>query len=140
MLLAQARGHKRAGSVEYLFVDAGFHNLVRPAMYGAHHEISVLGRDAQPRVPLAVAGPLCESADVFTQVKGGALEPRPLPRAQPGDVVCFHDAGAYAAAMASGYNSQLLAAEVLVHNGVARLVRPRQTHEALLRPELDLLE
>lgn len=140
VLLAQARGHKRAGSVEYVFVDAGFHNLVRPAMYGAHHEISVLGREGEPRVPLAVAGPLCESADVFTQAKGGALEPRLLPRAQPGDVVCFHDAGAYAAAMASGYNSQLLAAEVLVHNGIARLVRPRQTHEALLRPELDLPE
>ena len=140
VLLAEVRGAKRAGSVEYLFVDAGFHNLVRPAMYGAHHEISVLGRDSEPRVPQAVAGPLCESADVFTQAKGGTLEPRLLPRAQPGDVVCFHDAGAYASAMASGYNSQLLAAEVLVHNGMARLVRPRQSHEALLRPELDHLE
>ncbi|MBM3987009.1 MAG: diaminopimelate decarboxylase [Planctomycetes bacterium] len=140
LLLAEARGWKRVGSVDYLFVDAGFHNLVRPAMYGAHHEISVIGRDGDPCVPQAVAGPLCESADVFTQAKDGTLEPRFLPRAVPGDIVCFHDAGAYASAMASGYNSQLLAAEVLVHNRTARLVRARQTHEALLRPELDLLE
>lgn len=140
LLLAEVRGLKQVGALEYAFVDAGFHNLVRPAMYGAYHEISVLGRDGEPRVPLAVAGPLCESADVFTQGKGGRLEPRLLPRPEPGDLLCFHDVGAYGASMASGYNSQLLAAEVMVHNGTARLVRPRQTHEALLQPELDCLE
>lgn len=140
LLLTEVRGTKRSGTVEYVFVDAGFHNLIRPALYGAHHEISVLGRDGEPRVPLVVAGPLCESSDVFTQLKGGELAPRELPRPVPGDLVCIHDAGAYAASMASGYNSQLLAAEVLVHNGHWRLVRPRQDHEQLLRPELDCLE
>ncbi len=140
LLLAEVRGLKRSGSVEYVFVDAGFHNLVRPAMYGAYHEISLVGRDADERVPLAVAGPLCESADVFTQTKGGTLEPRLLPRPQVGDLVCFHDAGAYGASMASGYNSQLPACEVLVHNGTAKLVRPRPSHEEALQTELDLLE
>jgi diaminopimelate decarboxylase len=140
VLLATVCGVKSAGGTEYILVDAGFHNLVRPAMYGAHHEISVLGRDAGARASFAVAGPLCESADVFTQGKGGVLEPRPLPRPVVGDLACFHDSGAYAAAMGSNYNSQLLAAEVMVHNGRARVVRPRQTWEELLRPELDSLE
>lgn len=140
LLLAEVRGSKRSGSVEYVFVDAGFHNLVRPALYGAYHEISVVGRDADERVPLAVAGPLCESADVFTQSKGGTLEPRLLPRPRVGDVVCFHDAGAYGASMASGYNSQLPACEVLVHNGTAKLARPRPSHAEALQTELDLLE
>jgi diaminopimelate decarboxylase len=122
-----------------VLVDAGFNNLVRPAMYGAYHEISFVGRDDEARVPQVVAGPLCESADVFTQSKGGGIEARELPRAQVGDLACIHDSGAYAAAMASGYNSQLLAAEVLVHNGAPRLIRARQTFDELLGPELECL-
>jgi diaminopimelate decarboxylase len=140
VLLAEVRALKRSGSVEYALVDAGFHNLVRPAMYGAYHDISVIGRDGEPRVPLAVAGPLCESADVFTVGKGGVLEPRELPRPRIGDLMCFHDAGAYAASMASTYNTQLPAAEVLVQNGSARLIRRRQDFDDLLAPEAGLLE
>ncbi len=139
VLLTRVRGLKASGGVDYVLVDAGFNNLIRPALYGAFHEISVVGRDGEARTPQVVAGPLCESADVFTQAKGGAVVPRDLPRAQEGDLVCIHDTGAYAAAMASNYNSQLLAAEVLVHNGAARLVRARQTFDQLLGPELECL-
>jgi diaminopimelate decarboxylase len=140
VLVCEVRGLKRNGEHEYILVDAGFHNLIRPAMYGAHHEISILGRDGAAREPFLVAGPLCESADVFTQGKQGAPLPRELPRPAIGDLVCLHDAGAYGAAMASGYNSQLLAAEVLVHNGAGRLVRARQTFEQLVEPELECKE
>jgi diaminopimelate decarboxylase len=139
VLLAEVRALKRSGSIDYALVDAGFHNLVRPAMYGAYHEISIVGRDAEPRSPLAVAGPLCESADVFTVGKHGVLEPRDLPRPRVGDLACFHDAGAYASSMSSSYNTQLPAAEVLVHNGIARLIRPRPGFDALLAAELELL-
>lgn len=139
VLLGEVRGLKRNGDHEYVFVDAGFHNLIRPALYGAYHEISVVGRDSESREPFVVAGPLCESADVFTQGKQGVVLPRSLPRPRIGDLVCIHDAGAYGAAMASGYNSQLLAAEVLLHNGHARLVRARQTFEQLVQPELECL-
>lgn len=140
LLLARVRGLKHSGASEFVFVDAGFHNLIRPAFYGAYHELSFVGRDGEPRVPLLVAGPLCESADVFTQGKNGRFEPRDLPRPEVGDLLCIHDAGAYAASMASGYNSQLLAAEVLVHNGQARLARPRQTYTDLLAPEIRCLD
>ena len=139
LLLAEVRATKRSGEVEYLLVDAGFDNLVRPAMYGSYHHISVLGRDDETTAPRVVAGPLCESADMFTQSKGGFVEPRELPRAVVGDLLCIHDAGAYAASMGSNYNSRLLAAEVLVDGDRPRLVRRRQTFEELVAAETDCL-
>ncbi|HEX9732793.1 MAG TPA: diaminopimelate decarboxylase [Thermoanaerobaculia bacterium] len=139
LLVTEVRAVKQSGAVRYVLVDAGFDNLVRPAMYGAYHHISIVGRDEEPTRPRVVAGPLCESADMFTQGKEGRVEPRELPAAEVGDLLCVHDAGAYAASMASNYNSRLLAPELLVEAGVARLVRRRQTVEELLAPELELL-
>jgi len=132
VLLTEVRGTKSSGAFDYVLVDAGFHNLVRPAMYGAYHQISVVGRARGGGTrPQVVAGPLCESADVFTQARGGELAPQELPAVAIGDLLCLHDAGAYAASMASNYNSQPLAPEVLVEGGVARLVRRRQTLDEL---------
>ena len=135
-LLAEVRATKHQGSLRFVLVDAGFHNLVRPALYGAWHEISVVGTQPGAKAtPTVVAGPLCESADLFTQDGDGNPEARPLPEVREGDVVCIHDAGAYASSMASNYNSQPFAAEVLVDGGVARVVRRRQTAEDLYRDE-----
>jgi diaminopimelate decarboxylase len=132
VLLTEVRGTKRSGSVGYALVDAGFHNLVRPALYGAYHQISAVGRSAsEPARPTVVAGPLCESADVFTQDREGHLAPQSLPELREGDLLCVHDAGAYAMSMASNYNSQPFAAEVLVEDDRPRLVRRRQTLAAL---------
>ena len=137
LLLTEVRGVKTSGGLNYILVDAGFDNLVRPALYGAYHHISILGRDGEPTAPRVVAGPLCESADVFTQTKGGIIEPRELPAARVGDIFCLHNAGAYAASMASNYNSRPLAAEVLVEGDQARLVRERQDLDDLLAREVD---
>jgi diaminopimelate decarboxylase len=139
VLLGEVRGRKRSGTVDYIFSDAGFHDLLRPALYGAWHELSIVGRDGEPHAPRAVAGPLCESADVFTQGPLGALEPRELPDARVGDLLCVHDAGAYGASMSSNYNSRPLAAEVLVDRGSAQLVRRRQTPSELLALERESL-
>jgi diaminopimelate decarboxylase len=136
-LIAEVCGEKRQGGIEFVLVDAGFHNLVRPALYGAWHEISVIGKPIDARGTLkAVAGPLCETADVFTQDRDGHIEPRMLPETREGDLVCIHDAGAYATSMASNYNSQPFAAEVLVDGGEARLVRRRQATDDLFRDEI----
>jgi diaminopimelate decarboxylase len=136
VLLTEVRATKRSDSFEFALVDAGFHNLPRPLLYGAYHEIHVLGSSAgEPLVPQIVAGPLCEAADVFTQDEHGRLEPRLLPRLAPGGVLCIHDAGAYAASMASNYNSQPLAAEILVDELDTRVIRKRQDLPALWRDE-----
>jgi diaminopimelate decarboxylase len=137
VLLTEVCGTKRSGGVEYVLVDAGFHNLIRPALYGAHHHISVIGRDGERATPKVVAGPLCESADVFTQNRAGELVPELLPDAREGDLLCIHDAGAYGSSMSSNYNSQPLAAEVMVVGGRAELVRRRQTIDQMLSNELD---
>ena len=139
VLVCEVRAHKRMGSNAFVLVDAGFSDLMRPAMYGSHHRISVLAPDGTPRagapVPTVVAGPLCEAGDVFTQGEGGEVLTRPLPPAAVGDFLVFHDAGAYGASMSSNYNSRPLAPEVLVDGGQARLIRRRQTVEELLALE-----
>ncbi|MBL8859750.1 MAG: diaminopimelate decarboxylase [Planctomycetes bacterium] len=135
-LLTEVRGTKHSGPIEYVLVDAGFNDLLRPAMYGSLHQISALGRTASaPAKPRVVAGPLCESGDVFTQGPGGELMPQMLPDVVQGDILCVHDTGAYGASMSSNYNARPFAAEVLVTDGVARVVRARQTVEQMLENE-----
>jgi diaminopimelate decarboxylase len=139
VLVSEVRGHKLVGANRFVLVDAGFNDLMRPAMYGAYHRISVLAPDGTPRAgelrPTVVAGPLCESGDVFTQGEGGEVVPQLLPEAHVGDWLVFHDAGAYGASMSSNYNSRPLAAEVLLDGGAVQLVRRRQTLDELLALE-----
>jgi len=139
LLLAEVRATKTVGGNRFVLVDAGFDNLVRPAMYGSWHEISIVRREdgaaAGASVPTIVAGPLCESGDVFTQGEGGVVMPRDLPEARVGDFVVIHDAGAYAASQASNYNTRPYAPEVLIDAGRPRLIRRRQTLDELLALE-----
>jgi diaminopimelate decarboxylase len=137
VLLGEVRAAKDMGPNHFVLIDTGFNELMRPAMYGSYHEISVLPADQTERPIRAsvVAGPLCESGDVFTQDAGGVVHSRELPQAQVGDLVVLHDAGAYGAAMSSNYNTRPLAAEVLVSDGTARLIRRRQSVAELLALE-----
>jgi len=137
VLLAEVRAVKNAGANRFVLVDAGFNELMRPAMYGAFHAMSVIGAGG-PEQPTVVAGPLCESGDVFTQGPGGEVLTRDLPAASVGDLLVIHDAGAYGASMSSNYNSRPLAAEVLVDGTTSRLIRRRQTVEELLALEAQL--
>ncbi|HHL2671815.1 TPA: diaminopimelate decarboxylase [Yersinia enterocolitica] len=141
VLIAQVRAVKNMGRRHYVLVDAGFNDLMRPAMYGSYHHISVLPADGrslanEPLIDTVVAGPLCESGDVFTQEAGGGLETRKLPAANIGDYLVFHDTGAYGASMSSNYNSRPLLPEVLFEQGQPRLIRRRQTIEELIALEL----
>lgn len=140
ILVAEVRATKTMGTNHFVMVDAGFNDLVRPAMYGAEHHISLIRRNADDTAPRAmeptlVGGPLCESGDVFTQSSGGDTVPRLLPRPEIGELLVFHDAGAYGSSMSSNYNSRPLAAEVLIDGDEFRVIRRRQTIEELLALE-----
>ncbi|MFH7907485.1 diaminopimelate decarboxylase [Enterobacter cloacae] len=141
VLVAQVRSVKEMGSRHFVLIDAGFNDLMRPSMYGSYHHISALAADGRdltdaPRIDTVVAGPLCESGDVFTQQEGGKVETRALPEVKPGDYLVLHDTGAYGASMSSNYNSRPLLPEVLFDSGKARLIRRRQTIQELLALEL----
>jgi diaminopimelate decarboxylase len=84
---------------------------------------------------VVVGGPLCESGDIFTQQEGGFVESRRLPRPHVGDFIIMENAGAYGFVMSSNYNSKMRAAEVLIEDGEAKLIRERETFEDLIRRE-----
>jgi len=129
---AKGPGHR------FVMVDAGFNDLVRPAMYGSYHHISIVGRGTgRPLEPLVVAGPLCESGDVFTRDDRELLDPRPLPRPEVGDLLVLLDAGAYGAAMSSNYVSLGRAPQVFWEDGRATLVSRRETVDDIMRTECD---
>ncbi|HXA47819.1 MAG TPA: diaminopimelate decarboxylase [Burkholderiaceae bacterium] len=139
-LISEVRAVKDMGSNHFVLVDAGFNELMRPALYGAYYEMSVIpapGSEqvARPLREVVVAGPLCESGDVFTQEDGGIVTQRRLPSAHIGDLLIFHDTGAYGASMSSNYNSRPLTAEVLIDGMQTRLIRRRQTIAELLALE-----
>jgi diaminopimelate decarboxylase len=137
VLLAEVRATKAMGNNHFVLVDAGFNELMRPSMYGSYHHIDVLPADdsVRPVQPSVVAGPLCESGDVFTQGEGGVVQTRELPQARVGDLLVFHDAGAYGASMSSNYNTRPFIPEVLVDAGKIRLIRRRQNVSELLALE-----
>jgi diaminopimelate decarboxylase len=111
VLLATVIQEKRSGARRWVFVDAGMNDLVRPAMYGAHHRIVPLERGADagaPLVPTRIAGPVCESSDDFGV--------HPFPEVLPSQVALL-DAGAYGFTMASRYNGRELPAEVFLSGG-----------------------
>ncbi|HID76492.1 MAG TPA: diaminopimelate decarboxylase [Planctomycetaceae bacterium] len=137
-LVTEIRAVKRQRDNLFYLVDAGFNNLARPILYGAYHPMSIAPADGsgdRPAVDVIVGGPLCESGDIFTQEEGGFVVKRPLPQATVGDLLVIHCTGAYGFVMSSNYNSKPLAPEVLVHRGVAHLVRRRQRFEELIAGE-----
>jgi diaminopimelate decarboxylase len=141
LLLAEIRATKRMGGNFFALVDAGFNDLMRPAMYGSYHAMSVLTRDGRllgpsGERPTVVAGPLCESGDVFTQQEDAVVVSRDLPVAEVGDYLIFHDTGAFGAAMSSNYNSRPYAPEFLIDGQNSRLIRRRQTLDEMLETEI----
>ncbi len=133
----ETRSNEKGPGQRFAMVDAGFNDLIRPAMYGSYHHISVVGPDVEvrPAERVNVAGPLCESGDVFTRDEDELLLPRDLPSPQPGDLIVLHDAGAYGYAMASNYVSMGRAPQVAFDDGAVTLVSRRETLDDVLRLE-----
>jgi diaminopimelate decarboxylase len=127
-LVARVLQVKRNGKKTFVIIDAAMNDLIRPALYQAHHDIvPVTPRAGRPRI-VDVVGPVCETGDFFAR-------DRRLRPVEPGDLVALLDAGAYGMAQSSNYNSRPRAAEVLVEGAKARLIRRRETMADLLGPE-----
>jgi diaminopimelate decarboxylase len=132
ILLSRIIRTRREGMVRPLhIIDAAMNDLARPAMYDSWHGIVPVSPVAlhQPAEPADIAGPVCESSDFLAR-------DRPMPRLGEGELVAILDAGAYGAVMSSTYNARPAAAQVLLHAGMATLIRPRGRAEDLWRDEI----
>ncbi|WP_248896596.1 diaminopimelate decarboxylase [Haloplanus halobius] len=130
VLLTRVNTVKEAEGVAVAGVDAGMTTLLRPAMYGAYHAIRNLDADGRRERPVTVAGPVCETADLF-------CEERPLPDPRRDDLLAVGNAGAYGYEMANTYNSRPRPAEVVRDADGVRLAREREGLEALTALEGD---
>jgi len=113
---------------EFFIVDAGMTELIRPALYQAHHEILAV-TSHEKKVVADVVGPVCESSDFFARH-------REIDAAEEGELLAVMSSGAYAAVMSSNYNGRLRPAEVLVDGCEVKLIRKRETYEQLIQNEL----
>jgi len=127
ILLTQVLLKKNQGHKKFLVVDAGMNDLIRPALYGSHHQLwPVLKRNESESVD--VVGPVCESADFIAKDREVAVM-------QPGELLAVMSAGAYSFSLSSNYNSRPRAAEVLVSGETYQVIRRRESYEDLVRLE-----
>jgi diaminopimelate decarboxylase len=120
---------KQSDAKQFVIIDAGMTELIRPMLYGAFHRIEPVVASSGAEIACDVVGPLCESSDTVGQ-------DRQLPQPRVGDLVAIMDTGAYGSVMASNYNRRLLAPEVLVQDGQWSVIRRRQTVDDLLALEV----
>ena len=127
ILVARVIYVKEGEGRRFVILDAAMNDLIRPAMYGAHHDIVPLAEPSAgaETVVYDVVGPVCESGDTFAKT-------RALPALAEGDLVAFRSAGAYGAVMASEYNSRPLVPEVLVEGGHVAVIRERPSFDEMI--------
>jgi len=118
---------KNQGTKKFLVIDAGMNDLIRPALYGSHHQLwSVTARNERETVD--VVGPVCESADFIAKDREVSI-------LGPGELLAIMSAGAYGFSLSSNYNSRPRAAEILVSGETYRIIRRRESYEDLVRLE-----
>jgi diaminopimelate decarboxylase len=128
VLLTRVLYRKKNGAKEFVIVDAAMNDLIRPALYHAHHEIIPLRKNSLPPVTADVVGPVCETGDFLAR-------DRVVANVMSGDFLAVCTAGAYGFVQSSNYNSRTRAPEVLVEGGGYRVIRRRETYEDLVRGE-----
>src|SRR5439155_3269121 len=127
ILLTRVLLKKTQGEKKFVIVDAGMNDLIRPALYGSHHQMWPVREQAE-KEKVDVVGPVCESADFFAQDRDVAL-------LKDGDLLAIMSAGAYGFSLSSNYNSRPRVAEVLVSGDSYEVIRKRETYEDLIRLE-----
>jgi diaminopimelate decarboxylase len=128
VLLTRVLYRKKNGSKEFVIVDAAMNDLIRPALYKAHHEVIPVRRNTLPPITADVVGPVCETGDFLAR-------DRRMANVMPGDFLAVCTAGAYGFVQSSNYNSRPRAPEVLVEGAGWRVIRQRETFEDLVRGE-----
>jgi diaminopimelate decarboxylase len=127
ILLARVILKKNQGSKKFLVTDAGMNDLIRPALYGSHHQLWPVRAHTETEIA-DVVGPVCESADFIAKDREIAV-------LQTGELLAIMSAGAYGFSLSSNYNSRPRAAEVLVSGDAYRIIRKRESYEDLVRLE-----
>lgn len=120
---------KKTDTKNFIIIDAGMNDLIRPTLYGSYHEIQPVKRKGGKKVVADIVGPICESGDFLAK-------DREIESAEPGEYLAVMSAGAYGFAMSSNYNSRPRAAEVLVRGDKFSLIRKRETYKDLIKNEL----
>lgn len=129
-LLTRVLVLKKNGSKTFIITDAAMNDLIRPALYHAHHEIvPVRQPTGKASLTADIVGPVCESGDFFAR-------DRAIANVKPGDLVALLDAGAYGMSLSSNYNSRPRPAEILVEGTTTKLIRRRETMRDQLGPEI----
>ena len=129
VILTEVTYVKETSETDFLVLDTAMNDLIRPTLYDAYHGIeAVKNRDAEI-VTYDVVGPICETGDTFTRG-------RELPKMGRGDLAVIQSAGAYGFCMASNYNTRPMPPEILVVEGTAHVITPRQTYDDLLGREV----
>ena len=128
ILVVKVLSVKKTPSKMFVIVDGGMNDLLRPSLYGAHHEILPVLREERRTVVADIVGPVCESGDFFAQ-------DRKMAEPMRGELLAVMGAGAYGFSMSSNYNSRPRPAEVMVHGGDFTVVRNRETYEDLVSGE-----
>jgi diaminopimelate decarboxylase len=128
VLLTQVLYEKKTPSKQFMVVDAGMNDLIRPSLYGAFHNIQPVEIKKRKSAVVDVVGPICESSDFIAR-------DRELPEMKPGEVMAVMSAGAYGFSMSSNYNSRTRAAEVIVRGDRFYIARERESWEDLVQHE-----
>jgi diaminopimelate decarboxylase len=128
VLLTRVLYRKKTGGKDFVVADAAMNDLIRPALYGAYHEILPLRQRDGGTARVDVVGPVCETGDFLAR-------DREMPEVLPGDILAVLTAGAYGFVQSSNYNARPRVAEVLVQGSTWRVARKRERYEDLVRGE-----
>lgn len=130
VLLSKVEYLKKTSDLNFAVIDSGMNDLLRPSLYQAWHNISVVETINQKELSYEVVGPVCESGDTFGEDRILSLN--------EDSILAIHDAGAYGHVMSSNYNSRLRPPEILVEGQEIKVIRRRETFDDLLRQERDV--
>ena len=130
VLLSKVEYLKKTSDLNFAVIDSGMNDLLRPSLYQAWHNISVVATNNQKELSYKVVGPVCESGDTFGEDRILSLD--------EDSILAIHDAGAYGHVMSSNYNSRLRPPEILVEGQEIKVIRRRETFDDLLRQERDV--